>query len=94
MFPPQDAMPAGGFQYPTDHLLPLQGTITDDLMRNPDMWVVAVHRLWARPLMILPVTAYQEEILNKVRRDRYCRKKTYGLLGCRAKRPDFKYTIW
>ena len=31
--------------------------------------------------------------MNKVRRDRYCRKKTYGFLGCRAKRPDFKYTL-
>ena len=27
-----------GFQYPTDRLLPLEGAITDNLMRNPDMW--------------------------------------------------------
>ncbi|KAM6499303.1 hypothetical protein JOM56_004811 [Amanita muscaria] len=26
------------FEYPEDRLLPLMGTITDDLMRNPDMW--------------------------------------------------------
>lgn len=25
-------------QYPLDHLLPLKGTITDELMRSPDMW--------------------------------------------------------
>ncbi|KAI1787375.1 hypothetical protein LXA43DRAFT_1098305 [Ganoderma leucocontextum] len=27
-----------GFKYPTDRLLPLMGILTDDLMRNPDMW--------------------------------------------------------
>lgn len=26
------------FEYPVDRLLPLEGIITDDLMRNPDMW--------------------------------------------------------
>ncbi len=26
------------FEYPGDRLLPLRGTITDDLMRTPDMW--------------------------------------------------------
>ncbi|KAK0213851.1 hypothetical protein IW262DRAFT_1411917 [Armillaria fumosa] len=26
------------FEYPEDRLLPLMGTITDDLMRTPDMW--------------------------------------------------------
>jgi len=30
--------PDWGFQYPTDPLLPLEGTVTDDMMRNPDMW--------------------------------------------------------
>ena len=46
-FPLRDAMPVGGFRYPTDHLLPLKCTMTDDLMRNPDVWVVAAYRLWA-----------------------------------------------
>lgn len=27
-------------QYPEDRLLPLMSTITDDLMRTPDMWVI------------------------------------------------------
>ena len=26
------------FEYPVDRLLPLMGTITEDLMRKPDMW--------------------------------------------------------
>ncbi|KAG8698584.1 hypothetical protein FRC11_014323, partial [Ceratobasidium sp. 423] len=26
------------FEYPEDRLLPLQGTLTDELMRHPDMW--------------------------------------------------------
>jgi hypothetical protein len=26
------------FKYPGDRLLPLIGTITDDLMHKPDMW--------------------------------------------------------
>jgi len=26
------------FEYPEDRLLPLMGTVTDDLMRTPDMW--------------------------------------------------------
>ena len=26
------------FEYPIDHLLPLKGVLTDDLMRAPDMW--------------------------------------------------------
>ncbi|KAG8731259.1 hypothetical protein FRC11_004642 [Ceratobasidium sp. 423] len=26
------------FEYPVDRLLPLQGTLTDELMRHPDMW--------------------------------------------------------
>jgi hypothetical protein len=32
-------MPIGSSsEYPHDRLLPLIGTITDELMRNPDMW--------------------------------------------------------
>ena len=36
MFPRGDAN--WEFDFPKDRLLPLMGTITDDLMRNPDMW--------------------------------------------------------
>ncbi|KAH8114185.1 hypothetical protein DFH11DRAFT_1856007 [Phellopilus nigrolimitatus] len=35
-FPCGDAN--GEFNYPEDRLLPLKGTITDDLMHSPDMW--------------------------------------------------------
>ena len=30
--------PGCGFEYPIGRLLPLEGTITDHLMREPDMW--------------------------------------------------------